>query len=91
LDLDAPHDAYQMPELKAKVDIEEDTPEPLVTIVGATIAAIRPLVADPGGFPAGFIVDTHSGSVGIANSADDLVVGSWPDSDKWVAAGIASG
>jgi hypothetical protein len=88
LDLLAPHDPYDMPELGGTVEVVEGGPAPLAAIVGASIEAIRPLVAESGGFRTGFVVETQSGAVGIADIGDDLAIGAWPDPNRWAAAGI---
>jgi hypothetical protein len=89
LDLSEPHAPYEMPELDAKVVVEAGTPAPLAAIVGQVIDGVRRLQVEGYGFRIGLVLTTKVGAVAIADVGDDLTIGSWPDPDRWSAAGVA--
>ena len=84
-----PHAPYDMAELGARVLVEAGTPVPVAAIVGQIIDGVRWLQVEPEGFRVGFVIETSVGSVAIADVGDDLWIGSWPDVERWSAAGIA--
>jgi hypothetical protein len=79
--------SYDMAEY-GRVVVESGSPQVLGARVGQRIEAVGRLWQEPPGEEAGFVLHFGDGSIAIANLADDLVVGAWPN-DAWAEQGVS--
>jgi hypothetical protein len=88
LDLSEVYAPYDMPELGTHVVLEAWTPAQLGGLVGQVIEQVQRLRVEGYGFQIGIALVTDMSAVAIVDVGDDLVIGSWPESQHWSALGV---